>query len=76
MTDRPQTNQFEDRWVVTRWKRRRQYHILPIDDTREHVAPGLNCWCNPKIVRYENGARLITHDAEDGRQLVERHGVN
>jgi hypothetical protein len=51
MTDRPDHRKFEDRWELVRYRRRRQYHVLPLDDLKPHVEPGLTCWCSPKIER-------------------------
>lgn len=49
-------------------------HILPIDDLREHVEQR-SCWCGPELSRLADGVILVTHNALDGRELVERHGV-
>jgi hypothetical protein len=49
-------------------------HVVPVDDLRPHkLLP--RCWCGPTLERQINGT-LVTHNAEDGRELVERHGVN
>lgn len=25
------------------------YHIWPLDDTREHITEGKECWCTPTL---------------------------
>ena len=51
----------------------RVYHVLPVNDMREHVeAP--SCWCEPRVERFPRGV-VITHQSMDGRELVEQHGV-
>lgn len=50
-------------------------HVMPVNDMREHVESG-DCWCQPSIERFSNGNALIVHNAMDGRELVEQHGVN
>ena len=49
-------------------------HVLPIGDLREHVESS-ECWCDPVV---EQGPMFVmfTHNSADGRELVERHGVN
>jgi hypothetical protein len=49
-------------------------HVLPIDDLREHVE-NRDCWCKPVLSRTDDNRILVTHNALDGRELVERHGV-
>lgn len=49
-------------------------HVLPIDDLRAHVEAVL-CWCEPAIEEIRPGLLIVTHHALDGRELVERHGV-
>jgi hypothetical protein len=31
-------------------------------------------WCQPKVETFDGG-RLVTHNSKDGRELVERHGL-
>jgi len=56
-------------------------HIVPIDDLRPHDDSGCACWCQPRIqvVDSETGDRLqfpiVIHQAADGRELVEQHGL-
>lgn len=49
-------------------------HVKPIADLRDHVEDVL-CWCNPAVEELEPGLLLVTHNAEDGRELVERYGL-
>lgn len=51
-------------------------HVVPINDLHEHVEreDGV-CWCAPGVI-FEDDTRIIVHHAEDGRELVEQHGVN
>lgn len=49
-------------------------HVLPIDDLREHVEQR-TCWCEPVLERAKDGVLIVTHNALDGRELVERHGL-
>jgi hypothetical protein len=50
-----------------------QVHVLPLRDMREHVEHPL-CWCGPWVECVGRGL-LVTHNSMDGRELVERHGV-
>lgn len=64
--------------------RTRIVHVLPVRDLREDVDAGDSCWCQPRVERQDverpNGELqlrvVVTHQALDGRELVERHGVN
>lgn len=49
-------------------------HVLPIDDLREHVESS-ECWCQPTVWQGPMFV-MFTHNSADGRELVERHGVN
>lgn len=58
-------------------------HVVPVRDLRQHNDRSRHCWCNPRVERidpetgepypYDNA--LVTHNAADGRELVERHGL-
>lgn len=52
-------------------------HVLPIGDLREHEE-SRECWCAPTCTRepYEEGPVVVVHNAADGRELIEEHGVN
>ena len=52
-------------------------HVLPVGDLREHEETR-DCWCKPTKTReaYEEDAVVVVHNSLDGRELVERHGVN
>lgn len=45
-------------------------HVFPVGDMREHVLIGTGCWCNPHL---QDG--VVVHNSMDGRELVERHGL-
>lgn len=49
-------------------------HVTPVNDLREHVDSRA-CWCKPTVETFEGGGMLITHHSMDGRELVERHGL-
>jgi hypothetical protein len=48
-------------------------HVVPIDDIREHEEHEA-CWCAPRVESEGYGV-VIIHNSMDGRELVERHGV-
>lgn len=58
-------------------------HILPVGDSREHVEDR-DCWCVPQLQQHvsyptpgiERVTVTIVHNSDDGRELIERHGVN
>jgi len=50
------------------------FHIVPIMDLREH-QPTRDCWCRPDCQR-EGRTVIVIHHSEDGRELVEQHGLN
>lgn len=44
------------------------YHIIPINDLREHVA-NATCWCSPD--QDEEEPSLMIHHSLDGREAYE-----
>lgn len=51
-------------------------HVLPEKDLREHEETR-RCWCAPRI-EFEAATMscaVVVHHSLDGRELVERHGV-
>ncbi len=61
-------------------------HVLPQHDIREHVE-SRDCWCLPSIEYYRRPIMegvgqpdgvdaVVVHQALDGRDLVEQHGIN
>jgi hypothetical protein len=51
------------------------WHVVPVDDLRRHVEVGIGCWCGPRVEAQGRGRWLVVHHSEDGRELVERHGL-
>jgi hypothetical protein len=50
-------------------------HVMPIQDLREHEH-SRECWCRPRIETGEQfSVPVVVHNAMDGRELVEVHGV-
>lgn len=43
-------------------------HVYPVDDLKEHVLVGTNCWCRPEIDECEN---LVIHNSLDRREVYE-----
>lgn len=64
-------------WSQTpRGDRKGDVHVTPIGDLREHEL-SIGCWCGPQLNKVDGStAFLVVHHAEDGRELVEEHGVN
>lgn len=63
----------------------RTQHVVPRNDLRAHDTSGRGtkaaCWCEPTVAetRDERGyviGLIHVHHAADGRDLVEKHGVN
>lgn len=56
-----------------------EVHVLPIGDLREH-SDSRACWCRPRLELVgddeDDSSVVVVHFAADGRELVERHGVN
>jgi len=65
-----------ERWeLVLAGARDGNRHVLPVEDLREHVE-SRSCWCRPRTEFLPTlGVLLVTHNALDGRELVERHGL-
>jgi len=42
------------------------FHVVPLDDLRDHVTDGTLCWCRP---REEDG--VVVHNSMDGREAFE-----
>lgn len=55
-----------------RWKS----HVYPLRDLRTHeVGSEGTCWCGP-VISYSHGDKdVVTHNSEDGRELIEQHGI-
>lgn len=53
-------------------EQKRDIHVLPLTDLREHDETR-TCWCQPKVERVKGV--VVTHNSADGRELVERHGL-
>ena len=49
-------------------------HIVPIRDMQPHALVA-GCWCQPRVEAQQNGTHLVVHHAMDGRELIERHGI-
>lgn len=49
-------------------------HVMPIDDLRDHEEKR-TCWCQPVVTQEPDEEALVVHTSADGRELVERHGV-
>lgn len=45
-------------------------HVYPVNDLREHVTDGDDCWCQPTID--EHG--IVIHNALDQRERYEPGG--
>lgn len=43
-------------------------HCYPLNDYREHVTEGKECWCNPEI---DEEYQVIIHSSMDKRELYE-----
>lgn len=43
------------------------HHVYPLDDYKEHVTEGKDCWCRPAII---DGV-IIIHNSLDRRELYE-----
>ncbi len=43
-------------------------HVYPLDDLREHVVEGRNCWCCPD---YDEEYDILVHHSLDGREEYE-----
>ena len=47
------------------------WHVYPLDDTREHITEGTGCPCCP-VIEVDGGRLIIVHSAWDGRDAVEQ----
>lgn len=55
----------------------RDIHVMPVRDVQEHDEKR-NCWCEPRV-EYPNPLTrraVVVHNSADGRELIERHGIN
>ena len=46
------------------------YHVLPVDDLKEHVASGQWCHCQPEV-RSDPQGTMVIHNSYDGREFYE-----
>ena len=50
-------------------------HVLPKNDLREHIE-SRDCWCGVHVQKEPDmRVAVVIHKAADGRDFVERHGV-
>lgn len=49
-------------------------HVIPENDLREHEE-SRQCWCRPTLDQLESDPVVVIHNSADGRELVERNGV-
>jgi hypothetical protein len=63
-------------WTRVTYRRTLVCHVFPNGDLRVHLegADVRACWCNPQLEEAGRGL-IVVHNAEDGRELVERHGL-
>ena len=48
-------------------------HVYPANDTRRHKLDRTSqCWCKPKVTDFGSSGIRLTHNSEDGREIVER----
>ena len=52
----------------------RDVHVMPKEDIRVHVQTR-DCWCCPTLIREPRREAVVIHHSADGRELVERHGL-
>lgn len=62
----------EKGWITKLRESTREFHVLPLGDLKVHRLSAA-CWCQPRQEYYAH-TRVI-HNAADGRELVEQHGV-
>jgi hypothetical protein len=37
-------------------------HVWPVEDMKEHILVGVNCWCEPRVEETDYGAKLVIHN--------------
>jgi len=50
-------------------------HVTPRNDMKKHID-SRDCWCHPSLKERENKAIIVIHQSMDGRELIEKHGIN
>jgi hypothetical protein len=58
-------------------------HVIPMRDLRAHDDQTRACWCGPDVITvnedtgqpFAGGRAVVIHRSADGREHVERHGV-
>ncbi len=54
------------------WGGGKPTQIYPLQDLREHVVEGTECWCEPYVEPGEGNEILVIHNAADERERFER----
>lgn len=50
-------------------------HVIPVGGAESVHTASQHCWCHP-LVEKEGDGFLVTHNAEDLREVRERNGTN
>ena len=43
-------------------------HVYPLNDLRDHIVEGRDCWCHPE---YDEEHNVLIHNSLDGREKYE-----
>jgi len=43
-------------------------HVYPLNDLRDHIVEGRDCWCHPE---YDEEHDVLIHNSLDGREKYE-----
>lgn len=84
MRRRTSTRTSSKAWVVvkdTAYGDLPKIHVAPVRDLRDHLLQGRGCWCRPRCTVERNPLGtatgvVVAHNSEDGRELIERFGLN
>lgn len=52
------------------------YHVLPVNDLKQHIEEGMVCWCEPTVINGDDNGMykepVIVHNSADGREWHEK----
>jgi hypothetical protein len=50
-------------------------HVYPENDLQPHTLSSCDCHCGPRLEKLSEQETMVVHSAYDGRELIEKYGL-